>query len=238
MAQRRSSRTQESGPANSLLIAGAILLILLLTVGGIVVWLRSPRAAGPPPGVVDVTPEGFPVRGAPTAPVTVIEYADFQCANCRRFAEESLAAFEPYIRSGLVRLVFHDFPIRGAESILAAEAGRCALEQNAFWPYHNLLYERQTGINEGIFTQENLEAYAAELGLDVPAFGRCLASRKYRGAIQEALIDAQALGLRGTPSFVLQDPAATREPITGDPGPQQWDDLFQRYIDDLGLRSP
>lgn len=221
-----------------MLVGAAVVLILLLSVGGIIVWLRSSQVTGTPPGVMDVTPEGFPVRGAPTAPVTVIEYADFQCANCRRFVDESLPAFEPYIRSGLARLVFHDFPIRGAESIRAAEAGRCALEQNAFWPYHDLLYERQAGINEGAFTQENLEAFAAELGLDVTAFGRCLASRKYRRAIQEALANAEALGLRGTPSFVLQDPAATREPITGDPGPQQWDDLFQRYIDDLGLRSP
>lgn len=238
MAQRRTANARQSGFSSFWLIGGAGLLILILAVGGVIVWLRSPQAVGPPPGVLDVTPEGFPVLGAPTAPVTVIEYADFQCANCRRFTEESLPAFDPYIRSGLVRLVFHDFPIRGAESILASEAGRCALEQNAFWPYHDLLYDRQSGINEGTFTEANLEAYAAELGLDVPAFGRCLASRKYRGAVRAALADAQALGLQGTPSFVLQDPVATREPLAGDPGPQQWDDLFQRYIDDLGLRSP
>lgn len=221
-----------------MLVGATIFLILALTTGGVIVWQRAQTIPTPPPSVVNVTPAGFPVKGAPTAPVTIVEYADFQCANCRRFVQESLPAFEPYIQSGMVRLVFHDFPIRGEESLLAAEAARCALEQNAFWPYHDLLYQRQAGVNDGTFSRDNLKTYAASLGLDRSAFNRCLDSNKYRRAIEKALNDAQALNLRGTPSFVIQDPVAVRDPLAGDPGPMRWQDLFQRYVNDFGFPPP
>jgi protein-disulfide isomerase len=242
MAKRssRSASTEVSIqlPTGALLVGGAVILLLVLLVVGVFVWQRSqvaPVAAPAPVVAANVTPEGFPVKGSPTAPVTVIEYSDFQCPNCRRFFEETLSAFEPYIQAGLVRLVYADFPIRGEESLLAAQAGRCALEQNAFWEYHDLLFQRQAGVNSGTFSRENLKAYAAELGLDVEAFSRCLDSGKYEKAVLQALEQAKALGLKGTPSFVIIDPiAGQRPPITGDPSAPRWQDLFDRYASDLG----
>lgn len=222
----------------ALLAGGAAILLLVLIAVGVIVWRRSqatPVAALPPGVAANVTPEGFPAKGSPTAPVTVVEYADFQCPNCRKFFEESLPAFEPYIQAGLVRLVFADFPIRGEESLLAAQAGRCALEQNAFWPYHDLLFQRQAGVNNGTFSRDNLKAYAAELGLNTQAFNGCLDSRKYEKPVEKALEQAKALGLKGTPSFVVIDPiAGQRPPITGDPSAPRWQDLFERYASDLG----
>ncbi len=240
---KRSSRSASTEvaiqlPTGALLAGSAVVLLLALLLVGVVVWkqFQATPAAVPPPAVAaNMTPEGFPIKGSPTAPVTVIEYADFQCPNCRRFFEESLPAFEPYIQAGLVRLVYADFPIRGEESLLAAQAGRCALEQNAFWQYHDLLFERQAGVNSGTFSRENLKAYAAELGLDVKAFSRCLDSGKYEKAVLQALEQAKALGLKGTPSFVVIDPiAGQRPPITGDPSAPRWQDLFDRYVSDLG----
>lgn len=238
MARKRNATTTIEITSSTVLVGVTVLLLLTLAVGGVFVSQRSEAIPTPPPGVANVTPEGFAVKGAPTAPVTIVEYGDFQCANCRRFTEESLPAFETYIQSGLVRLVYHDFPVRGEESLLAAEAARCALEQNAFWPYHDLLYQKQAGVNDGTFSRENLKLYAASLGLDTQAFNRCLDSGRYRPAVEKALDEAKALGLRGTPSFVIQDPAAVRDPIAGDPGAVRWEDLFQRYINDFGLQAP
>lgn len=242
MAKRgtRSTGTQVRIELSSglLLASGLLLVLLILAAIGVVIWLRSqanPVAALPPAVAANVTPEGYPVKGSSTAPVTVIEYSDFQCPNCRKFFEESLPAFEPYIQAGLIRLVYADFPIRGEESLLAAEAARCALEQNAFWPYHDLLFQRQAGVNSGTFSRENLKAFAAELGLNTEAFNRCLDSRKYEKVVKQSLERAKALGLRGTPSFVIIDPiAGQRPPITGDPSAPRWEDLFQRYASDLG----
>lgn len=227
--------TNKGGAA---LLGGTISAILVLIVIGVIIWQRSTALPPPPPGVAGVTPEGFAVKGLGTAPITIVEYADFQCANCRRFVEESLPTFDRYIQAGMVRVVFHDFPIFGEESAVAAEASRCALEQNAFWPYHDLLYQRQAGINSGTFSPANLKAFAVELGLNATLFDKCLDSRKYRRSIEQAQANAQSLGLTGTPSFVIQDPVAVRQPITGDPTASQWEDLFVRYLNDFGWPAP
>src|SRR5258705_369893 len=92
-----------------------------------------------------VPPDTLPARGKADAPVTVVEYADFQCPACGVFATTMEAGIvKDYIDTGKVRLVFHDFPLpQHANAIPAAEAARCAADQNAFWPFHDLLYAKQ-----------------------------------------------------------------------------------------------
>lgn len=96
-----------------------------------------------------------PVLGDPAAPVVMREYGDFQCPSCGAFfrtVEPQLRA--EYIDRGLVRLEWHDFAWIGPESRDAANAARCATDQDRFWEYHDLLYRNQAGENQGAFSRE------------------------------------------------------------------------------------
>ena len=109
--------------------------------------------------------------GDPNAPVTLVEFGDFNCGYCGRWAMETLPKIdEKYIQTGKVRMAYVHYPILGADSMTAAEASECAAEQDKFWEYHNVLYS-----NQGIgYTKENLVSLAEEQGLDGDALGKCL----------------------------------------------------------------
>ena len=91
----------------------------------------------------------------------------------------------------------------GEESAWAAEASECAADQDAFWEYHDKLFDSQSGENQGAFTKENLKTFAADLKLDTAQFNECLDSGKYTQAVQEQTSAAQQLGVRSTPAFVI-----------------------------------
>lgn len=91
----------------------------------------------------------------------------------------------------------------GQESFDAAEASECAADQDAFWEYHDLLFERQSGENRGAYAVENLKQFAADLGLDTEAFNECLDSGKYTQVVQEQTRTAQSMGVSSTPAFVI-----------------------------------
>lgn len=211
-------------------------LALLLSAAGAILWLRTRQ---PPPASVavrqpvvgvDVTPEGFPLKGSLSAPVTMVEFSDFQCPFCRQFATETLPLIEEkYIRTGLVRLIYRDFAVQGPESQWAAEAAYCAQEQRAFWPYHDLLFARQVGHNSGAFTRENLKLFAAELGLEARLFAECLDSGRYAAVVQAATQEGRSLGLQGTPTFFVNG-----RKVEGALPFEQWDELFSLYAEQYG----
>jgi len=91
----------------------------------------------------------------------------------------------------------------GEESVWAAEASECAGDQDAFWEYHDKLFTSQQGENQGAFNKDNLKQLAADMNLDTQAFNECLDSGKYNAFIQEQTSGAQQLGVRSTPSFVV-----------------------------------
>jgi protein-disulfide isomerase len=142
--------------------------------------------------------------GNPDAPVTLIEFGDFQWPYCGRFAADAGRQInETYVQTGKVRLAFIHFAFLGQESQWAAEASECAAEQNAFWEYHDFLYEHQNGENRGAFSQDNLKKFAGQLGLDEEAFGQCLDSGKYTDIVKQEIQMAQQLGVQSTPTFVI-----------------------------------
>ena len=91
----------------------------------------------------------------------------------------------------------------GEESGWAAEASECAADQDAFWEYHDKLFESQNGENQGAFNKDNLKAFAADLGLDTETFNECLDSGKHTQAVQEATQIAQSIGVSSTPAFLI-----------------------------------
>lgn len=152
----------------------------------------------PPPVVrYDVSSRG-PSRGPASAPVTIVEFSDFHCPFCRRVQpvlSELLARYPTQ-----VRLVYRDLPLDSLhpQARRAAEAARCANDQEKFWPFHDALYERGPDAST-----ETLRAAATAVGLDLAAFEQCLGSGKHREAVQEDVEEAQSLGAEGTPAFFI-----------------------------------
>ena len=129
-----------------------------------------------------------------------------------------------YVKSGKVRFAYVHFAFLGQESQLAAEASECAAEQDAFWEYHDFLYENQNGENKGAFNQDNLKQFAGELSLDTQKFNQCLDSGKYTDIVQEETQMAKQLGVQSTPSFVING-----TPIIG----AQPFESFQQVIENI-----
>jgi protein-disulfide isomerase len=170
------------------------------------VAVRAPLAATPPPQapatLTDIVQAGGHSKGSPDAPVVIVEYSDFQCPFCGRHAREVEGRLEEtYVKTGQVRLVYKHFAILGSESVWAAVASECAADQNKFWEYHDLLFSRQSGENQGAFNQDKLKAFAAELGLDMTIFNECFEAQKHLDVVQANSTEARQLGMRGTPGF-------------------------------------
>ncbi|MBI1280869.1 MAG: thioredoxin domain-containing protein [Anaerolineaceae bacterium] len=144
-----------------------------------------------------VSMDNDPFRGAADAPVTIIEFSDFHCAFCGRFAAETL---DPLLKNydGKVRLVYRDYPFQTTGSVVAALAGECMNEQGKFWEFHDLTFKNQQAL-----TREQFITYAQQLGVDVASFTTCLDSQKYMDKVKKDVADAQALGVNGTPAFFV-----------------------------------
>ncbi len=139
-------------------------------------------------------------NGDENAPVTLIEFGDFNCGYCGRWAKETLPKIdEKYIKTGKVRMAYVHYPILGDDSMTAAEGTECAAQQDKFWEYHNLLYA-----NQGIgFTPDNLANLAGQLGLDSEKFKSCLANFTDRASLEDDIRLSQVMGVRGTPAFLV-----------------------------------
>ncbi len=182
-------------------LALPLLVVAVLAGGAAVVWATSDPA--PPPSPQEAS---RPSLGAMDAPLVIAEYADFQCPFCGVFAREVKPRIEAaYVATGKVRFEWHDFAWMGDESEDAANAARCAADQDAFWPYHDRLYAARVAPNSGTFSDERLLAAARELGLDVPLFSACLDADTHRDAVRADTAEAAALGMTGTPTFIIGD---------------------------------
>jgi protein-disulfide isomerase len=139
-----------------------------------------------------------PSRGPAGAPVTIVEFEDFQCPFCRgsqRILDQVLLRYKDK-----VRLVHRDFPLQSLHpsSWKAHEAARCAEERGKFWQYRELLYK-----NPPATTEEQLTSYASQLGLDPSDFKKCLDSGKFKPVVQKDEDEAIRLGVQGTPAFFI-----------------------------------
>jgi protein-disulfide isomerase len=149
--------------------------------------------------------EGDPLAlGAVDAPVVMIEWSDFQCPFCGRFARETKPELlDRYVDEGVLRIEWRDLPVLGEESLTAALAGRAAAEQGAFWALHDAIYAEDRGRNAGELDREPLLAMAADLGLDVERFEADLDDPALAEAVQADLQLGQSLGITGTPTFLI-----------------------------------
>ena len=149
---------------------------------------------------------GAPTRGDEGAPVVMVEYADFQCPFCGKFARDvEPELVKKYVESGTLRMEWRDFPYLGQESVNAALAARAAQEQGKFWEYHDLLYRNQGSLNSKAFSDEKLIAFAEEAGLDTKRLESDFTSGKYERAVSRDLQEGSSKGIVGTPTFLIND---------------------------------
>lgn len=145
-----------------------------------------------------------PVLGNPDAPVTMVEFADFQCPFCGKFQKTVMPQIiEKYVRTGKVKFVYRDFAFLGKESEIAALGAECAKDQDKFWDFHDYLYAHQDGENEGGFAKEKVRGFAKVLGLDMAKFNACFDSGKYAEEISKDTADGRKYGVNGTPATFI-----------------------------------
>ncbi len=147
---------------------------------------------------------GSPILGNSNAPITILEWGDYQCTFCYRFHENTLDIInEEFIKTGKVKLVFRDFPLNGPDSILGAEAAYCAEDQEKYWQYHNELYKNWGGEKTGWITRESLDRFAVTVDLDLVEFNTCLDEHKYQKRVITHHEFGKEIGIDATPSFLV-----------------------------------
>lgn len=171
-------------------IARQVFLQHLREAADVSVLLLPPR--------VPVTYDPARVLGNPDAPITIVEFADFECPYCRRASPILREVMEKY--KGQVRIAFRDYPLREAHprAEQAAEAGQCAAEQGKFWAYHDALFTNPVRL-----TDQDLHQDALSSGLDVTQFDTCMRDGKVKARVEEDLQAGTKAGVSGTPGYFI-----------------------------------
>jgi protein-disulfide isomerase len=205
----------------------ALPVVFLLGLGsGWLLWGQTSAAATPDTQVsvkddvkrYDVPAGDNPSQGPENAPVTIVEFSDYQCPYCVRWYDEVYTRLmKDY--AGKVRFVYRDFPLYSIhpEAQPAAEAANCAGEQNAYWQYHDALFGQKNGLGAAAFTQ-----YASELGLNIDQFNKCVSEHRYKSEVDADFKFATSLGVSSTPTFFVNGLAVV--------GAQPFE-VFQQIID-------
>ncbi len=183
---------------------------------GFLFWGRTPApaavaAVGEPqaPTRLEVSADDDPALGPADAPITIIEFSDYNCPYCEKWHAET---FQPLMAAypDQIRFVYRDFPITSQESTVAAQAAQCAGEQDAYWPFHDSLLSG--GLELG---REAYQQYATRLGLNVEGLLACLDSGKYDDEVQADARYAAGLGVSGTPTFFINGlPLVGAQPLS------------------------
>ena len=160
--------------------------------------------------------QATPIRlGEDTAPVKIVEFADYQCPGCAAFATNQKPRLQPYIDQGLAQFVFYDFPLGGSHvhSFLAARAARCAGAQSdpgnqgrdLYWDYHDRLFQQQSQWSAQRDVTDQFVTYAEEVGLDVGQFEQCLRSDRFAEVVTANRMLGEQLGVRSTPTVLVNN---------------------------------
>ena len=194
------------------------IITLIIVIGSIVAFSsNNPNTEiGRTHGTVS-TEMGSPVLGDPEAPITIVEFGDYQCHACYNwFHTHKPAVYENYIATGKANLVFVDLAFLGRDSPIASQASYCAGDQDMYWQYHDLLYNSQEPqIDNGWANSERLKAFAFSLDLDTEKFDSCLDSGKYSKRVQYNISEAKKHGAKATPTFIIVGPNNQQEQFEG-----------------------
>jgi len=180
------------------------IVIAAIIIGGAFIYGTGAKNSGnvaDAPTMSNATIDDDVILGNPDAPVTIIEFGDYQCPFCKQsFNDTEQQLRDEYIATGKVRKVYRDFPIDNSHPFArdAAEAAECAGDQESYWAYHDALFTRQSEIPTMDFV-----ALAGELGLDTVTFEACYTSGTYADEVEKDYQDGIAAGVRGTPTSFI-----------------------------------
>jgi len=151
---------------------------------------------------------GSPILGNIDAPLTLVEFGDYQCSFCKKhFVQTHDLIMKNYVATGNVKILFKDMIVTSGEgSMKAAHAAHCAKDQGMFWKYHYMLYNNWKGENTGWVTDDSLNKFASNVGLNTNEFSKCMSEKKWMNLISASAEDANTMGVTGTPSFFLIGP--------------------------------
>ncbi len=201
-------------------VVAAVAAVVAVAAAASAAYQPPPGGPGPQAGEVPggvSTAMGSPVLGDPSAPVTIIEFGDYQCHQCYNWFHNTKPAItREYIEPGKASLVFVDMAFLGRDSGPAAQASHCAGDQGAYWEYHDLLYSSQESrIDNGWAGGERLRAFAFDIGLDMGAFDGCMGSGEHADRVRYNTDQALGHGATGTPTFVIVGPDGRAETLVG-----------------------
>ena len=227
--RRRDRGRKGTGSRNTFLgILGAVVLIGALSLVYMTTKKAQPTAvqniAPPPPG--GAKPEGY-VLGNPSAPVHILEFADFECPSCARFSVLTEADVRKRIvDAGLASFTFYDFPLpQHKNSLSAHNAAACAGEQGKFWEMHDRIFNEQDRWNTEATDDPMslMHDYAVAVGVSVPQWEQCFNSRKYQYKIDANQAEGARRNVNSTPSFIIGDKLFA--------GALSYDE-FKKYVDE------
>jgi protein-disulfide isomerase len=147
---------------------------------------------------------GSPILGDPNAPITLVEFGDYQCHYCNVFFQSiEKDILKNYVDTGKVKIIFKDYNIIGEDSVIASQGAHCANDQGLFWEYHDILYSNWTGENNGWASSENLAIFAQQIDLNMNKWSECMKKGSHSQIILKSNDDARTLELTGTPAFFI-----------------------------------
>jgi len=182
------------------------------------------------PTIASFYDNASPILGDLNAPLTMVEFGDYQCTFCKKFfheTEESIIT--NYVKTGKVKMLFKDFIVVNEDSVNAASAAHCANDQEMFRQYHSILYNNWDGEGTGWASFERLHQFASTLGLGMDEFSECMSESKWKELVDSSKVDGRTLGVSATPTFFIIDQNNKVLKITG----AQHYDVFQEVFDSL-----
>ena len=174
---------------------------------------------------------GSPVLGNQNAPITLVEFGDYQCHFCNVFFHSTEGnILKNYVETGKVKMIFKDYNIIGPDSVNASHGAHCANDQGLFWEYHDILYSNWTGENNGWASSENLGKFAQEIGLDMDKWSECMLNGVHSQTILASNEDARSLELTGTPAFFVIGPDGKTTRLFGAQPYETFERVFENEL--------
>jgi len=160
---------------------------------------------------------GSPILGSESAPVTIVEFGDYQCEACYQWFHTTRSTLiDNYIETGKAKLVFVDLPFLGRDSPIAAQASYCAEDQEKYWEYHTMLYTFQDGPpDSGWADRDRLNSFAFSLDMNMDEFNECMDSSKYKQRVKANYNEAVKNDADRTPTFIIFSQDGKKEMFSG-----------------------
>ena len=160
---------------------------------------------------------GSPALGSESAPITIVEFGDYQCEACYAWFHTTRdTLIDNYVETGKAKLIFVDLPFLGRDSPMAAQASYCAEDQGQYWEYHTMLYTFQDGHpDSGWADRDRLNSFAFSLDMNIDEFNECMDSSKYKNRVKANYDEAVKNGVQSTPTFIIISEDGKREQFSG-----------------------